>query len=180
VWRLLGVDARLRRARPSFGPRATLITLLGLLTVNTRQPLQPEATGAVADVVELRGLHSPASPPCAGPRPASVFSSRKAVDGLCGEKILQVGPIRCAPQHMLRSVASMPTTQTLFGTRESDGFWPPTQSFEQSFEHVPQHEVAMLRILIPTSAARDEIPITIPALALEPLNRVEKFSSIQS
>src|SRR5271169_945036 len=43
----------------------------------------------------------------------------------------------------------MPTTQTLFGTRESDGFWPLTQSFE----HGPQHEVAMLRILIPTSAA---------------------------
>jgi hypothetical protein len=32
VWRLLGVDARLRRAGPSFGPPATLITLLGLLT----------------------------------------------------------------------------------------------------------------------------------------------------
>ena len=32
MWRLLGVDARLRRAGPSFGPPATLITLLGLLT----------------------------------------------------------------------------------------------------------------------------------------------------
>ena len=30
MWRLLGVDARLRRAGPSFGPPATLITLLGL------------------------------------------------------------------------------------------------------------------------------------------------------
>jgi hypothetical protein len=32
VWRLLGVDARLRRAGPSFAPPATLIILLGLLT----------------------------------------------------------------------------------------------------------------------------------------------------
>jgi hypothetical protein len=32
VWRLLGVDAGLRRAARSFGPPATLIILLGLLT----------------------------------------------------------------------------------------------------------------------------------------------------
>jgi len=32
VWRLLGVDARLRRAGPSLGRPATLITLLGVLT----------------------------------------------------------------------------------------------------------------------------------------------------
>jgi hypothetical protein len=46
VWRLLGVDARLRRARPSFGPPATLIALLGLLTVSPpcAYAVSPDAT----------------------------------------------------------------------------------------------------------------------------------------
>jgi hypothetical protein len=46
VWRLLGVDARLRRARPSFGPPATLIALVGLLTVSPpcAYAVSPDAT----------------------------------------------------------------------------------------------------------------------------------------
>jgi hypothetical protein len=46
VWRLLGVDARLRGARPSFGPPATLIALLGLLTVSPpcAYAVSPDAT----------------------------------------------------------------------------------------------------------------------------------------
>ena len=46
MWRLLGVDARLRRAGPSFAPPATLIGLLGLLTVSPpcAYAVSPDAT----------------------------------------------------------------------------------------------------------------------------------------
>ena len=46
MWRLLGVDAGLRRARLSFGPPATLIGLLGLLTVSPpcAYAVSPDAT----------------------------------------------------------------------------------------------------------------------------------------